>query len=49
MIKTNATSLVGRSIPEEKLSIINRELEEDIMVRQVHDVKGIDMGNGVIR
>ena len=29
--------------------LINRELEGDIMVRQIHDVKGIDMGNGVIR
>lgn len=29
--------------------LINRELEGDIMVRQIHDVKGIDMGNGIIR
>ncbi len=49
MIYTNTTALVGRSIPEEKLILINRELEGDIMVRQIHDVKGIDMGNGVIR
>ncbi len=49
MIYSNAAALVGRSIPEEKLEIINRELEGDIMVRQVHDVKGIDMGNGIIR
>ncbi len=49
MIYTNSTALVGRSIPEYKLADINRELEGDIMVRQVHDVKGIDMGNGIIR
>ncbi len=45
-------SLLGtlfRSIPEEKLALINNELEGDIMVHQVHDVKGIDMGNGIIR
>lgn len=49
MIYTNSAALVGRSIPEEKLALINKELEGDIMVRQVHDVKGIDMGNGIIR
>ena len=49
MIKTNSAALVGRSIPEEKLLTINKELEGDIMIRQVHDVKGIDMGNGIIR
>ena len=35
MIYTNATALVGRSIPEEKLMMINKELEGDIMVRYV--------------
>ena len=49
MIYSNSGALVGRSIPEEKLMMINKELEGDIMVRQVHDVKGIDMGNGIIR
>ncbi len=49
MIQTNAAALVGRSIPEEKLDLINQELEGDIMIRQVHDVKGIDMGNGLVR
>ena len=29
--------------------MINTKLEGDIMVRQLHDVKGIDMGNGIIR
>merc|ERR1711973_566067 len=49
MIVTNTNSLVGKSIPEEKINSINEELEGDVMVRQIHDVKGIDMGNGVIR
>ena len=49
MIFSNTTALVGRSIPEEKLMMLNKELEGDIMVRPVHDVKGIDMGNAVIR
>ena len=41
--------LVGRSIPDDRLEDINQGLEGDIMVRQVYDVKGIDMGNGVVR
>ena len=49
MIYTNTAALVGRSIPEDKLLLINKELEEDIMVRMVQDVKGIDMGNGIVR
>lgn len=49
MVHTNTNALVGRSIPEDKLRLINKELEGDIMVRQVQDVKGIDMGNGIVR
>ena len=49
MIRTNAFALVGRSIPEEKIKEINEDLEGDIMVRQIMDVKGIDMGNGIVR
>ena len=49
MITTNTTALVGKSIPEDKINLINAKLEGDIMVRQIHDVKGIDMGNGIIR
>merc|ERR1712029_1206087 len=49
MISTNSGALVGRSISDERLKEINRELEGDIMVRQVYDVKGIDMGNGLVR
>lgn len=49
MISSNSGALVGRSIPDDRLLMINRELEGDIMVRQVYDVKGIDMGNGLVR
>jgi zinc transporter 9 len=49
MIYSNSGALVGRSIPDSRLEDINQELEGDIMVRQVYDVKGIDMGNGVVR
>lgn len=31
------------------LDKINSELEADVMVRAIHDVKGIDMGNYLIR
>ena len=48
LIQIFSTS-VGRSIPDDRLHDINQELEGDIMVRQVYDVKGIDMGNGIVR
>lgn len=37
------------SIPDEQLDNINAELEKDIMIRAIHDVKGIDMGNSLVR
>merc|ERR1719402_1751674 len=43
MIYTNSAALVGRSIAEDRIQEINKVLEGDIMVRQVHDVNGIDM------
>jgi len=49
MIYSNSQALVGRSIPEDRIEVLNKELEGDIMVRQVYDVKGIDMGNGIVR
>ena len=42
-------SLPFRSIPQEYLDKINAELESDVMIRAIHDVKGIDMGNSLIR
>lgn len=49
IIYTNVAALVGRSIPEENLERINSELESDVMVRAIHDVKGIDMGSYLVR
>ncbi|CAG7838386.1 unnamed protein product [Allacma fusca] len=49
IIYTNGTALVGRSIPRESLNRINNELEQDVMIRAIHDVKGIDMGNSLVR
>ena len=49
IIYTNVAALMGRSIQEELLEKINAELENDIMIRAIHDVKGIDMGNNLVR
>ncbi|CAD7012214.1 unnamed protein product [Ceratitis capitata] len=49
IIYTNATALVGKSISEDLLIKINAELESDVMIRAIHDVKGIDMGNSLVR
>lgn len=49
IIYTNVAALMGRSIPEENIDRINNELENDIMIRGIHDVKGIDMGNSLVR
>ena len=49
MMKTNSAALVGRSIPEDKKQMITEDLEGDIMIRQILDVKAIDMGNGIVR
>uniref|UniRef100_A0A336MRB3 Proton-coupled zinc antiporter SLC30A9, mitochondrial n=1 Tax=Culicoides sonorensis TaxID=179676 RepID=A0A336MRB3_CULSO len=49
IIYTNVAALVGRSIPQENINKINAELEADIMIRAIHDVKGIDMGNTLVR
>jgi zinc transporter 9 len=38
-----------RSIPQGRLDKINSELESDVMIRAIHDVKGIDMGNSLVR
>lgn len=49
IIYTNVAALMGRSITEERLDKINTELESDIMIRAIYDVKGIDMGNSLVR
>lgn len=49
IIHSNSNALVGRSIPIEQLDRINLELESDVMIRAIHDVKGIDMGSSLVR
>lgn len=49
IIYSNANALVGRSIALEQLDKINSELESDVMIRAIHDVKGIDIGNSLVR
>lgn len=49
IIYSNSAALVGRSIPKQNLDAINSELEDDVMIRGIHDVKGIDMGNNKVR
>lgn len=49
IIMTNSNALVGRSIQMDLLNRINLELESDVMIRAIHDVKGIDMGNSLVR
>ncbi|XP_013117652.2 proton-coupled zinc antiporter SLC30A9, mitochondrial [Stomoxys calcitrans] len=49
IIYTNVAALVGKSIAREHLERINAELESDVMIRAIHDVKGIDMGNSLVR
>ena len=38
-----------RSIPQHRLEKINDELEQDVLIRAIYDVKGIDMGTGLVR
>ena len=49
VIITNSEALVGRSIPSDRLDLINKCLESDPMVRAIHDVKATNMGNEVVR
>lgn len=49
VIYTSVPALVGRSIKLDQLDKINQELESDAMIKAIHDVKGIDMGNSMIR
>lgn len=49
VIYTSVPALVGRSIKLDQLDKINAELESDSMIKAIHDVKGMDMGNSMIR
>ncbi|KAK7078436.1 hypothetical protein SK128_021695 [Halocaridina rubra] len=49
IVYTNSAALVGKSIPQHRLKKINEELERDVLIRAIYDVKGIDMGTGLVR
>ena len=49
IISTNAKALYGRSIPITKIDSINKFLENDVMIRAIHDVKATDLGNNIFR
>lgn len=49
IISTNAKALYGRSIPLSKINSINKSLENDVMIRAIHDVKATDLGNNIFR
>ncbi|CAC5408093.1 SLC30A9 [Mytilus coruscus] len=44
IIKTNSAALLIRSIPLEKKDEISKDLEQDRMIRSLHDVKATEMG-----
>ncbi|XP_065845240.1 proton-coupled zinc antiporter SLC30A9, mitochondrial-like [Oscarella lobularis] len=49
LIRRNMDFLVGRTIDSAKLRRIIEILENDVMVRSVHDVKAVDLGANTIR
>ncbi|XP_045615724.1 proton-coupled zinc antiporter SLC30A9, mitochondrial isoform X2 [Procambarus clarkii] len=49
IVYTNSAALVGKSIPQHRIEKINAELERDVLIRAIYDVKGIDMGSGLVR
>lgn len=49
IIYSNTVVLVGKSIPEDKKADISTKLENDRLIRALHDVKATDMGNDTVR
>jgi len=49
IIYSNTVVLVGKSIPEDKKMEISTKLENDRLIRALHDVKATDMGNNTVR
>jgi len=49
IIYSNTVVLVGKSIPEDKKAEISTKLENDRLIRALHDVKATDMGNDTVR
>lgn len=48
IIYTNTTALVGRSIPYRKIDLIRNDIESDIMIRSIHDIKATDLGGETV-
>ena len=48
IIYTNTVALVGKSIPSRKIDMIRNDIESDIMIRSIHDVKATDMGSQTV-
>jgi zinc transporter 9 len=48
IVYTNTIALIGRSIPVPRIVKINNDLESDIMIRSIHDVKATDMGGQTV-
>ncbi|KAI1278718.1 Zinc transporter 9 [Halotydeus destructor] len=49
IVHSNSNALLGRSIPGTQLKHINQILENDVMIRAIHDVKANDLGNNIVR
>ncbi|KAG1652139.1 Zinc transporter 9 [Nymphon striatum] len=49
IVYSNSVALVGRSMSPRALKEINKELEQDVMIRAIHDVKATDIGSKVVR
>ncbi|XP_077984102.1 proton-coupled zinc antiporter SLC30A9, mitochondrial-like [Glandiceps talaboti] len=49
LIYSNAEVLLGRAIPDDAVRKISEVLENDVMVRGVHDIKATDMGVNTVR
>ena len=48
IIYTNTIALVGRSIPQNKISNISGDIESDIMIRSIYDIKATDLGGQTV-
>lgn len=49
IIHSSVPALVGRTIQFDQLNKINAELESDSIIKSIHEVRGIDMGNNQVR
>lgn len=48
IIYTNTVALVGKSIPQKKITAISGDIESDIMIRSIHDIKATDLGGQTV-